>query len=249
MTLITREGARRVDTCPPCSGNCNQGRECKTREQRAHKLVKDMTGQRFGRLVVLKWAGTDGNRSALWATRCDCGREKVVSRELLRSGKTRSCGCLAHESAVESGRKKRTHGMTDTSTYYIYQGIIQRCHNPKAPAYGEYGGRGITVCQRWLDSFESFLADMGERPEGLTLDRIDNDKGYGPDNCRWATWVEQANNRRSGVFVEHEGRRLSTAQRARELGMRQDTLMNRLKSGWSIVAALTTRVRPHRSKS
>ena len=152
----------------------------------------EMTGKRFGRLVVLREAGRDNDRNVLWKCLCDCGNIKVVSGRHLRTDNTKSCGCLHIELLTQSNT---THGMTGTPEYIIWAGMIKRCTNKNSEAYRYYGGRGIKVCDRWL-SFENFYKDMGDRPEGLSIDRKDNDKGYYLENCRWATPVEQASNRR-----------------------------------------------------
>jgi hypothetical protein len=147
----------------------------------------------------------------------------------IKSGKQKSCGCLKHEG---------THLMTGTAEYKTWSGMIQRCHNLNHKNYDCYGGRGITVCDRWLDSFENFLADMGPRPTGMTLDRSDNDKGYSPDNCRWATKEQQANNTRANVFIEWNGKRQTRSQWERELNMKPTTLRGRLARGWSMEKAM-----------
>ena len=153
----------------------------------------DITGQRFGRLSVVRREGSIGAGFAAWKCQCDCGNEVLVDVGRLRAGRTRSCGCLARECAAA---RKRTHGMTGSRAYKTWVMMIQRCTNPRYPNYKNYGARGITVCQRWRESFEAFLADMGNRPSGLTLDRKDNDGHYEPGNCRWADALTQVRNRR-----------------------------------------------------
>lgn len=146
-------------------------------------------GVRFGRLLVIE-ERQRGQRTVL--CRCDCGTEKAFTATNLRAGKTTSCGCVRRETTA---RRNSRHGLSGTPEHNIWKEMRQRCRNPKHARYADYGGRGITVCQRW-DSFASFLADMGQRPPGLTLERTNNDRGYEPGNCRWATYQEQRANQR-----------------------------------------------------
>lgn len=139
---------------------------------------------------------------ARFVCRCDCGTEKIISSGNLGKGKSNSCGCLQREGATArlNANRKIKHGMkrrgNPAPEYAVWSMMKKRCHDPEDKDYRHYGGRGIVVCQRWRDSFENFIADMGRRPPGLTLERKDNSKGYEPSNCKWATWTEQAKNRR-----------------------------------------------------
>lgn len=170
----------------------------------------EMTGQAFGRLVVLERAGASKYRVALWRCLCECGNEVVIGGANLRSGRTNSCGCLHRDQIREVGKSNtwalrhghaKTHRLT--TEYRAWTGLRQRCKNPNATSYKDYGGRGILVCKRWDDSFENFYEDMGPKPgPGYSIDRIDNNGNYEPDNCRWATSKEQNNNQRPGRGIK-----------------------------------------------
>jgi len=173
-------------------------------------VPKNEAGNRYGRLLVLdKFIVVGNRRRRKWDCLCDCGNACSVSGNDLRNGHTRSCGCLNH-----TGDANRTHGLTGTPIYLSWQDMKKRCYNENHKDYLRYGGRGISVCSRWLNSFENFLEDMGERPKWLTLDRINSDENYSKSNCRWATRLDQARNKTSiraasgarGVFETKMGK-------------------------------------------
>ena len=254
----------------------------------------DLTGQTFGEVTVFKKAEplptTKGNR---WWVRCSCGTEKIVSAKSLKSGDTKSCGCLSkrnlvgdtfseltvlREDPIKQGKKRRwicqcscgnttsvatndltsghtrscgcakgklissgvtTHGLRDHPLYGRWSAMKNRCYNPNDDYYHNYGGRGIKVCNRWRNSIDNFLEDMGMPPEGYTLDRKDNNKDYSPENCRWATNKEQGRNKSDTVWLEYGGRRVTRIDLAEEHGVDPNRLRQRLEKGWDLELALT----------
>lgn len=196
---------------------------------------KDRTGLRYGHLVVVRHLGSDRNYKPMWECLCDCGTSITVRGTELQRGDTKSCGC---QKSIICANTSRTHGMHGTPAYYSWAAMMSRCLNVAHPRYCDYGGRGITVCERWL-KFENFFADMGKRPKGKTLDRINNDGGYELSNCRWATLVEQNNNTRQNRRITYQGETLNITQWSERTGLKLLTIHMRLKRGWSIQDALT----------
>jgi hypothetical protein len=159
----------------------------------------DLTGQTFGYYKVLAMAGRNPYGSVLWRCRCVCETVKdVESSYLLHNSATKNCGC---KTAEISSAFHTTHGMAGTPTYRCWRQMIVRCESPKCKAYPRYGGRGITVCKRWRHSFDNFLKDVGPMPPGKWIERRDNNAGYSPDNCYWATPTEQGNNKRNNRIL------------------------------------------------
>lgn len=187
-------------------------------------------GERFGRLTVIRKAEPINYKRRFLCV-CDCGTEKVCLSFLLLSGRTRSCGCLHKETAAKLNRAHGEATKKETPEYRAWKGMRTRCNNPKFIQAKNYGGRGIMVCERW-DDYAAFLSDMGRRPSTRhSLDRIDVNKGYSPDNCRWATKEQQANNTRRSVIVVIRGREMTLAQAARFLGLPYGTVRQRYRSG------------------
>lgn len=194
----------------------------------------NLTGKKFGRLLVQSMAGfhvqPGGQRKRLWKCLCDCGEAAIAHHSNLQSGTTKSCGCLWEEHP-----KHTTHGCSKpgkwTAEYATWAGMIQRCTNPNNERWECYGGRGITVCERW-SRFENFLEDMGNKPAGHTLERRNNSLGYCPSNCKWATWLEQASNKRNNRKISALGETINLSEWATKTGIKRATIAMRLTLGW-----------------
>lgn len=203
-----------------------------------HMDYSHIFGSVFGQLKVVGWEGTANKLKCL----CSCGKEKVARLTHLRSGSVKSCGCLL------VSRPKEVHGKhfaSKTPEYTTWDAMVRRCHSPSDPSYKNYGARGIVVCDRWRGEhgFRNFLADMGARPKGMTLDRKNNSDGYYPENCRWADCVTQSNNRRTNIYFESRGERRTLADWSRIVGISDNTMRERLKRGWSADDAIHTPAR------
>lgn len=211
--------------------------------------VLDKTGQKFSRLTVVKYLRS--KRYSVWLCRCECGVEIEVNGGSLASGHTKSCGCLKIEKATA---RVYRHGYAKSPTYNCWYSMHNRCSNPADIGFAHYGGRGIIVCQRWAytkEGLQNFIADMGERPVGCSLDRIDNNGNYDPGNCRWATQKLQARNRRSNRFVDFQGENVNVTILCEQHGISDNTFLERLKRGWSVERAITSPVdtRRHRKQT
>lgn len=191
---------------------------------------KDITSQRFGRLVALH-RDSDTSR---WICLCDCGTTKSIRRTHLTSGKIRSCGCLHDTHAI-------THGMCYSAEHGAWAAAKARCFNPNNPGFDNYGGRGITMSDEWRDSFEAFYRDMGPS-NGLTLDRIDVNGNYERGNCRWITQAEQTRNQRKSVKITHDGLTMNLREWSRYLGIPYSTLNKRRRRGYPLFSAVNKRL-------
>jgi len=200
---------------------------------------KDITGMRFDRLIAREYVGL-----GKWRCVCDCGNICNAHGSDMRRGKIRSCGCLNQEVA-KTGDRRRTHGMAGTPEYRSWTGMINRCTNPSARGYHRYGGRGIEVCERWINSFEAFYEDMGPRPVGTSIDRIDFNGNYEPENCRWADIETQNSNTSTTVLITAKSETKSLGAWARELGVSTVAIRYRLKKGMSHEDAITKPFRKH----
>lgn len=195
--------------------------------------IKDLTGQKFGRLTVEGFSHLDKHHKGHWQCRCECGAAVDVETHQLKCGKTKSCGCWKND--VNSKRLKK-HGCEPKRLYWIWGGIIQRCTNRNASEYKHYGGRGITVCDEWRYSFDAFRfwALVNGYAEGLSIDRIDNDGNYCPENCRWADNATQSRNRSDNHLITYDGRTQTVSDWANELNICKQTVIKRSERNWPL---------------
>lgn len=202
--------------------------------------VLDLTGQRFGRLVVLERYGSGPNGSALWLCQCDCGNLSIVLGSQLRGGRTKSCGCLRSISRL-------THGQINTPLYKSWAHMKERCNNPNSKNYNDYGGRGITICDEWNDfiPFMEWALKNGYK-EGLTIERNDVNGNYCPENCSWANRKEQANNRRSNIIITYFGETHTLMQWCEILNLPYILILERMRNyNWDFWRAISTPLPDH----
>lgn len=228
-----------------CECQCGNAKECRgdhlvngkikscgcVRRARSNRFI-DLAGRTFGRWMVLEYSGrVNRGSNSQWKCECKCGTIRIVrGRELITGGST-SCGCYQRENAKQMNT---THGMSSLPEYDVWARMIGRCHRKSDPSYSRYGGRGIVVCNRWRTSFKAFMQDMGCRPSSAhSIDRINNNCGYSPKNCRWATSTEQCNNRRSSRLLSVNGETLTMAEWAVRSGIKRTTIWARLNRGWA----------------
>ena len=201
-------------------------------------IIIDITGRRFARLTVVAMAEERVHGRIAWHCRCDCGRELIVSGNALQANNTRSCGCYKLDT---TGARRRTHGKSRTPEYKNWCAMKARCYDTNNQDYGHYGGRGIRVCERWKDSFENFLADMGTRPHPRsTIERKDPNKDYSPANCQWASQKQQTRNKRTSRMLTVDGQTKCIGEWAEQYGVRQHLIAQRIRQGWPEDAAVKT---------
>lgn len=202
--------------------------------------TRDLTGLRFGRLIVVEFAGRHPKScKALWQCLCDCGTRCIIRNDHLTGGRIASCGCWRREF---SSQLNRTHGMTGIPEHRVWRAMIQRCCNPNSAFYKNYGGRGINVCKQWKESFAAFYQDLGPKPfPSHTLERVDNSQGYEPGNTIWATKIQNARNTRKNVYLVYKGQRDCIAAWSERTGISSTAIRHRLERGWSVEKTLSVR--------
>ena len=247
LTVIERhlENSKNGDSKWKCACECGNTtivtasklKNGNTRSCGCITTLNDLTGSRFGRLEVLHRHSENTKLGfPIWVCLCSCGNKSLVQGNHLRSGATESCGCLHREISI---RANTSHGKTHFAEYRIWSGMKTRCCNENNPAYPYYGGRGITICDEWKESFETFYRDMGPRPSPKhSIDRKNNDLGYSKENCYWATKKEQANNRRNSILYEFDGDRKTLTEWCSELGLCYNTTYYLLSKNLSFEDAI-----------
>lgn len=206
--------------------------------------IEQYTPETYGRLVVVsKEKIINGKQQRIICQcQCACGQVRRVRLDALKRGASQSCGCLQKEMVTERSMKHgHCSGNASSRAHMAWVAMTQRCGNINHKSFKDYGGRGVTVCERWA-IFQNFLDDMGSPEPGQSIDRKDNNKGYSKDNCRWASSTDQGNNRRTNRVIEHEGKSMTVAEWARKIGVKQGLIHDRLRYGWTTQAALTTPV-------
>ena len=197
-------------------------------------------GDKYNRLTAIKFSHRNKWYEQFWLFKCDCGNEKNINVSNVRNETTMSCGCLGKERRMKAIKNRKTHRMSNTKIYTTWERMKARCLNKNYHNYKDYGGRGITVCDEWME-FENFYKDMGNKPEGKSIDRINNDGNYCKENCKWSTPKEQNNNSRNNHLLTYKGKTLTISQWAEKTGIKYGTLKSRINSyNWSIKKALTT---------
>ena len=203
-------------------------------------MIKNLTGQVFGRLTVMDCAGVNAHGSALWKCKCECGTIKTIDGQHLRKGAIKSCGCLRKDLPATMFR---THGLRNHPLYVVWVDMRRRCDNKTNSRYKDYGGRGITICEEWYDFKKFYDWAIAGYKKGLSLDRINNDGNYEPSNCRWATRTEQANNKRNNRTICIDGVNKHLLEWCHEYNIEPSTALTRIKRGWSEKDAITKPVR------
>lgn len=250
--------------CPICGEKFSMkaetvGKACRCKKCNAKSRIVDISGKRFGRLVAIEYAGvirTETNRWSMWRCKCDCGNETVVRYIHLTTGNTRSCGCLEQENKERMVSIAHANNLKSASVEFgnveshplrkIWKSMLMRCNNPNVKNYNNYGGRGVKVCERWSGNlgFENFVNDMGERPDGTTLDRIDVNGNYEPSNCRWATTEQQMNNRTDNSRITLNGESITCSQLCSKYGFYRTYVTHLIHDGIDVNEVIRRALRP-----
>lgn len=229
-------GTERIVSGTNLRAGCSRSCGCSTAESlpKAH----DLSGRVFGRLTAIARIPPYGNNKTLWECVCACGRKTRSAASNLKSGMSKSCGCISIE---KKRARSREHPPKPKSEYAAWRGMRRRCLSSSSASYHRYGGRGITICDRWRDSFDNFIADMGMKPSpGHSLDRVNNDGNYEPGNCRWATMTEQLRNTSTNRYITLNGETMPLSAWVERTGLPGGCIANRLDRGWDVERALTT---------